>query len=112
MRANSPSWAGTSPINLALVILDRQQIFKDDIWAWKRTNLAYKTWEIFKHDFREAYLELIETGGTIDELGFHNANAIVDHMMARLQLDEDECTAKATQHATELAYANKANATM
>ena len=43
-------------INLALVILNRKCIFKDDIWAWKCTNQAYKTWENFKHDFREAHL--------------------------------------------------------
>ena len=38
-------------INLALVILHIQLIFKDDIQAWKRTNPAYKTWDNFKHDF-------------------------------------------------------------
>ena len=37
----------------------------------------------------KAHLELIETGGTIDELGFHNANAIMDQMMARLQVYKD-----------------------
>ena len=45
-------------INLALVILHRQRIFKDDIRTWKRNNLAYKIWGNFKHDFRETYLEL------------------------------------------------------
>ena len=103
-------------MNLALVIFNKQRIFKDDIRAWKRTNLAYKTWDNFKHDFREAYLELRETGVTIDELGFHNANAnantIVDQMMAQLQIDEDEHTATSTQYATELASTNQANATM
>ena len=72
----------------------------------------YKTWENFKQDFLEAHPELIETGGTIDELGFHNANAIVDHMMARLKIDKYKRTSTATQHATELASANQANATM
>ena len=71
-------------INLALVILNRQQIFKDDIQAWKRTNQAYKIWDKFKHNFREAQLELRETGGTIDELLFHSANAIVNQMMVHL----------------------------
>ena len=76
-------------INLALVILNIRQIFKDDIQAWKRTNQAYKIWDIFKHDFRESHLELRETGGTIDELGFHNTNAIVRQMMAHLQIEEE-----------------------
>ena len=39
-------------INLSLVILHRHQIFRDNMRAWKRTNLAYKTWDIFKHYFR------------------------------------------------------------
>ena len=99
-------------INLALVILNRQRIFKDNTRAWKRTKQAYKTWDKFKHDFREAHLELRETGGTIDKLGFHNANAIVDQMTARLRIDEDERTATATQHATEIDSTNQANAVM
>ena len=98
-------------ISLALVILNRQLIFKDDILAWKRTNQAYKTWKNFKHDFREAHLELRETGGTIDELGFHNANSIVEQMMAHLQIDKDELTATSTKHATKLASSNHANTT-
>ena len=77
---------------------------------------SVKKWENFKHDFREAHLELRETGGTIDDLGFHNANAIVYQMMARLQIDEYKrtatATATATQHATELASTNQANTTM
>ena len=99
-------------INLTLVILNKQRIFKDDICAWKRTNHAYKTLINFKHDFHKAHLELLETGGTIDEIRFHNANAVVDQKMARLQVDEDERVAKATQHATALASANQTNATM
>ena len=79
---------------------------------WKCTNQAYKTWENFKHDFREYHLELRETGGTIDELGFHNANAVVDQMMARLQVDEDEHTATATQHTTKRVSANQDSTTM
>ena len=99
-------------INLALVISNNQWIFKDDIRAWKRTNQAYKTWDNFKHDFRKAQLELRETGCTIDELGFHNANAIVDQMMVRLQVDKDERTDTSTQHATALASTNQSNSTM
>ena len=44
--------------NLALVILNMQRIFKDNIQAWKPTNQAYKTWNNLKHDFRRAHLEL------------------------------------------------------
>ena len=99
-------------INLPLVFLNKQRIFNNDTRAWKRTNHAYKTWINFKHDLCEDHLELRETGGTIDELGFHNANAIVDQMMARLQVDKDKCAATSTKHATSLASTNQANATM
>ena len=105
-RAAEAELTQSQTINLALVILNRQRIFKDDIQEWKRTNHSYKTWYNFKHDFRKARLELRETGGTIDELGFHNANAIVKQMMARLQVDKDERTSTATQHATTLTSTN------
>ena len=36
----------------------------------------------------------------------------MDQMMARLQVDEEKRTATATQHASELASANQAKATM
>ena len=65
-------------INLALVILHKKIIFKDDIREWKRTTPAYKTRDNFKHNFQESHLDLRETGRTIDELGFYNANAIVN----------------------------------
>ena len=82
-------------INLALVILHEQQMFKYDIRAWKLTTPAYKNWKHFKNNFWEAYLELRETGGTIDELGLQNANAIVYQIMVRLQIDEYERTGTA-----------------
>ena len=71
-----------------------------------------KTWDNFKHDFRKAHLELRETGGTIDALGFQNANAIVYQIMVRLQINKYERPATAKQHATKLASANQANTTM
>ena len=82
-RAAEAKLTQSQTINLALVILNKQQIFKDDVSACKRTNYAYKMWINLKHNFRGAHLELRETGGTIYELGFHNAKAIVDQMMAR-----------------------------
>ena len=88
------------------------QILKDDIRAWKRTNQAYNTWDNFKYDFREAHLELRETGGIIDELGFRNANVIMDQMIARLQIDEDKHIAAATQHASKLASSYQSNTTI
>ena len=88
-RAAETELTQSQKINLVLVILNKQQIFKDDIHAWKRTNNTYKTWINFKHDFRKAHLELRETGGTINELGLQNNNTIVDQIMAYLQLDKD-----------------------
>ena len=48
----------------------------------------------------------------ISILVFHNANAIVNQMMAHLQVNEDKHVATGTQHATALASANQANAMM
>ena len=95
-RAAEAELTQNQTINLVLVILNRQRIFKDNIRAWKCTNQALKTWDNLKNDFRKSHLELRETGGTIDELGFHNSNSIVDQMMARLQIDEDKRTATTT----------------
>ena len=111
-RAAKSELNQSQTINLTLIILNRQRTFKDNIRAWKCTNQAYKTWDNFKHDFREAHLELRETGGIIDKLGFHNSNSIVEQMMARLKTDEDKHTVTAKQHASELASANQANTTM
>ena len=111
-RADEAELTQIQTINLTVFILHRQRIIKDNIWAWKRTNPAYKTWENFKQEFREAHLELRETGRTIDELGFHNSNAIVDQRMVHPQIDKDECAATDTHHATKFASVNQANATM
>ena len=111
-RAAEAELTQSKTINLALVILHRQWISKDNIRTWKCTNPAYKTWDNFKHNFRESHLELRETGGTIDELGFNNANNILDQMMARLQIYEDERKAIATQNKTEFSSPNQANVTM
>ena len=74
------------------------------IYERGNTNQAYKNWDNFKHDFREAHFELQEIGGTINELGFHNTNTIVNQIMARLQVEKDERAATATQHATAQFY--------
>ena len=95
-RASEAKLTQSQTINLALVVLNKQRIFKYVIQTRKRKNQAYKTWDNFKHDFHEAHLELQETGGTINELGFLNINAIVNQIMARLQVDENERAATAT----------------
>ena len=71
-------------INLALVIIYKKQIFKDNTQAWKRTNPALKTWDNFKYEFQSSQLDIRETGVTIDKLGLHTANIIIDQIMARL----------------------------
>ena len=57
-------------------------------------------------------LKGLELGEESLNLGLQNANAIVDQVVARLQIDEDESTATATQHSTEISSANQANSTM
>ena len=66
-RAVEAELSQSQRVNLALVILHRQQIYKDNIRAWKRTDPAYKTWDNFNYDFQEAHRELRETYRTIDK---------------------------------------------
>ena len=58
-RAAEEELTQSQTINLALVILNRQRIFKDDIRAWKRTNQAYKTWDNFKHEVVPWFVRLV-----------------------------------------------------
>ena len=46
-RAAEAELTQSQKINLALIILHRQRIFKDIIQAWKCTNPAYTPWEYF-----------------------------------------------------------------
>ena len=57
-RAAEAELSQSQTINLTLIILHRQQFFKDNVRVWKRTNPAYKTWDKFKYNFREVHLEL------------------------------------------------------
>ena len=50
------------------------------------------TWLNFINHFRTAHQELRDTDATIDELGYHSANAIVEQIVDRLQSEETEET--------------------
>ena len=82
--AGSPE-TPTQLINMALIILTRSGIFTHDIRTWHTTNAGEKTWPNFKLHFKEAQTLLRMTGGTMNELGLHGANAMVDQILEGLR---------------------------
>ena len=44
-----------------------------------------KTWPNFVLEFTEAHQELRDTDATVDDLGFHSANAIVPQIVEQLR---------------------------
>ena len=57
--------------------------------------MVEKTWNNFMDRFRTAHEELRYTGATIDELGYHSANAIVEQILDRLREVEPKITKEA-----------------
>ena len=50
---------------------------------------ATKPWSNFIDHFRQAHQELRETDATVDELGYHSANAIVEQIVDQLRQEHD-----------------------
>ena len=99
-------------INIALIVLTKQRIFKDEVRLWQRRDVADQTWTNFKTAFRQAHIELRASGGTIGEdLGYHNnGNAAIEQLLAHMEVRE--ATAAATiERQTNLANATQANMT-
>ena len=46
---------------------------------------ADKKWINFIDNFRQAHQELRNTDSTINELGFHNVNTIIEYIVDRLK---------------------------
>ena len=72
-------------VNIAYLILQKQPIFRSDVRKWMRKPTADKTWLNFTAHFRQAHNKLRDTDTTINKLGFQNANAIVEQIVAALQ---------------------------
>ena len=66
-------------ISKAYNLINRTGKFRESIKAWNRLPTIQKTWINFKAHFREAHLELTETGElTIEQAGYGQANLVED----------------------------------
>ena len=63
------------------------RISRGNIRKWVRKPENEKTWANFKTTFVEAHQELQDTDASVDELGFHSTNAIVDQIVQQLRED-------------------------
>ena len=71
-------------INIALIILSRSGVFSHDIRMWHAKPSQEKTWPNLRQHFKEAQKSIRMSGGTIDQLGLHNANAMVEKIIEGL----------------------------
>ena len=93
--AGSPE-TPTQLINMAFIILTKTGIFAHDIRTWHAGDADQKTWPNFKTHFKEAQKPLRMTGGTVNELGLHGANAMVEQIIDGIRqqsvLEQDTIT--------------------
>jgi hypothetical protein len=103
--AGSPE-TPTQLINMALIILSKTSIFAHDIRIWHAGDADQKTWPNFKTHFKEAQKLLRMTGGTVNELGLHGANAMVEQIIdgIRQQSILEQDTATDTQMNTQFEH--------
>ena len=76
-------------VHIGYIIISKQRIFRADIRKWMRKSALDKTWTNFVDHFRTAHQELRDTDATVDELGYHSANAIVEQIVERLREEEE-----------------------
>ena len=74
-------------ISIALIILTRTGAFSHDIRTWHAKNQNEKTWPTFKAHFKEAQRLARMSGGTINQLGLHEANVMVDKIVDGLKYE-------------------------
>jgi uncharacterized phage-associated protein len=96
-------------------IINKTGKFRESVKAWNRLPAVQKTWINFKTHFREAHLELTETGElTVEQAGYGQAN-LVNEIVNRLsaefnhqanmtsdhtQTSDDESQVDTANHAT------------
>ena len=76
-------------VNIGFLIVSKQRVLRSDVRKWMRKPAADKTWLNFMTHFRQAHQELRDTDATVDELGYHSANAIVEQIVDRLRLENE-----------------------
>ena len=72
------------------LILNKCRAFCSDICEWIHRPAIERTYENLKVHFTEAHLDLRATDATVDELGYHSANAIVQKIVEQLQAVGDQ----------------------
>ena len=77
-------------VHIGYIIISKQRIFRSDVRKWMGKPAVDKTWVNFMDHFRTAHQELRDTDATIDELGYHSANTIVEQIVERLREEEEE----------------------
>ena len=65
-------------VNMGYLIVSKKCIFRDDVRKWIRKLDVENTWQNFIDHFRQAHQEIRDTDSSIDKLGFHSVNAIVE----------------------------------
>ena len=68
------------------IIIDKQRAFRDDVRAWMRLLPQNQTYEALKIHFSATHTELRATDSTVDELGYHSANAMVAQIVEQLRV--------------------------
>ena len=72
--------------DFAFIIINKQRAFRDDVRQWMRLNPIQQTYAALKLHFSAAHTELRATDATVDELGYHSANAMVTQIVEQLRL--------------------------
>ena len=87
--SNKP-FSETQLVDFGFIILNKCRAFRSDIREWIRRPAHEHTYANFKLHFTEAHQELRATDATVDELGYHSANAIVQQIVEQMQAAEDD----------------------
>lgn len=87
--SNKP-FSETQLVDFGFIIFNKCRAFRSDIREWIRRPLHEHTYTNFKLHFTEAHLELRATDATVDELGYHSANAIVQQIVEQMQANTDD----------------------
>jgi hypothetical protein len=78
-------------------LINRTGKFRESIKAWNRLPNVQKTWINFKTHFREAHLELTETGElTMEQAGYGQAN-LVEDIVSRISAEFNHAANMAEQ---------------
>ena len=82
---SSRPFSDTQLTDFSFIIVNRNRAFREDIRLWMRKTAAEQTFANFKTHFTRAHVELRATDATVDELGYHTANSMVQQIVQELR---------------------------